>query len=396
MIKNQPNSMLWEPALRTTSINEYYFSQKLQQVARMQKEGNDVINLGIGNPDLPPAPEVIQALGLSAAQAMHHGYQSYRGTDALRIAFSEWYARIFSVQLDPFSEILPLMGSKEGIVHISLTFLNPGDRVLFPDPGYPAYAAAAGIAGAEAVAYPLSSANAWLPDLDAIAETNLHKVKIMWVNYPHMPSGARANQAFFAKLLAFGKKHNILICHDNPYGLISNPEPLSILFFDESKGAAIELNSLSKSHNMAGWRLGLVAGDAALLNEVLKVKSNMDSGMFRPVQDAAVKALSLGESWYDQQNFIYSKRRKVAESIAQVLGCSFESSQAGMFLWAEIPENYTDSEELTEIVLHNAHVFITPGKVFGKRGKTFIRISLCAPEERMQQAYERISNLNLR
>jgi LL-diaminopimelate aminotransferase len=382
-------------AARASEIQEYYFSKKLQEVARMRQAGADIINLGIGNPDLPPAPEVIDALGRSASLPHHHGYQSYRSSENLRSAFAKWYARDFDVKLNPATEILPLIGSKEGIVHVSLTFLNPGDIALVPNPGYPTYSSAAKLAGATPLSYNLKEENNWLPDFDELNKLVSDKVKILWINYPHMPSGARANHNFFHKIIAFARRHNILVCHDNPYGMILNPEPLSILSIRECKGVAIELNSLSKSHNMAGWRLGMAAGNENLINAMLKVKSNMDSGMFLPLQDAAVTALGLGSEWFENLNKIYTRRRKIAEDIARTLNCSFSSDQAGMFLWAKVPEMYSDAEILTEKLLQEAKVFFAPGHIFGNNGRKYLRISLCAPEDRMHEAANRISqNIN--
>jgi aspartate/methionine/tyrosine aminotransferase len=378
---------------RAAKIQEYYFSKKLQEVAQMRQAGKDIINLGIGNPDLPPAPRVVEALAQSAASPLHHGYQSYRSSDKLRSAFAKWYARDFGVTLQPANEILPLIGSKEGIVHISLTFLNPGDIALVPDPGYPTYSSAAHLAGAKPVKYSLKEENNWLPDFEELEKLANDKVKILWINYPHMPTGARANRTLFEKVIAFAKKHNILVCHDNPYAMILNPEPLSILSIPESKSIAIELNSLSKSHNMAGWRMGMAAGDEALINAMLRVKSNMDSGMFLPLQDAAVIALGLGSEWFEELNAIYTQRRAVAQEIASLLNCSFASGQSGMFLWAKVPDTFQDAEMLTEKLLHKAGVFFAPGHIFGSNGQKHLRISLCAPIERMQEALKRISEI---
>lgn len=378
---------------RASKIQEYYFSKKLQEIAHMRQAGADIINLGIGNPDLPPAPEVIEALAQTAANPLHHGYQSYRSSDALRTAFAKWYARDFGVALRPDTEILPLIGSKEGIVHLSLTFLNPGDIALVPNPGYPTYSSAAKLAGASPLAYSLKEENDWLPDFEELENSVSEKVKIMWLNYPHMPTGARANRGFFEQMTAFAKKNNILICHDNPYAMILNPAPLSILSVPESKGIALELNSLSKSHNMAGWRLGMAAGDEALINAMLRVKSNMDSGMFLPLQKAAIVALQLGSEWFDELNKSYTQRRVVAEEIAALLDCTFMSGQSGMFLWAKVSEAFDNAEILTEKVLVEAGVFFAPGHIFGSNGEKYFRISLCASTERMQEAAIRISKI---
>jgi LL-diaminopimelate aminotransferase len=384
------------PASRIESVNEYYFSQKLQQISVMRSEGVDVINLGIGSPDLPPAPEVIAALQTSALIPEHHGYQSYRGTDALRKAYSDWYKHNFEVDLNPSNEIIPLMGSKEGIMHISMAFLNPGDKVLIPDPGYPTYAAAARLTGAEPVFYDLNEDTGWIPDLFQIEKNGLNGVKMMWVNYPQMPSGAVCNKDFFERLIAFGKLHNILICNDNPYAFILNDHPMSLLSVNGSKEIAIELNSLSKSHNMAGWRMGMAATNAVFANHILKVKSNMDSGMFKPLQDAAVIALSLGSDWYKSVNKIYEQRRNIVWEIFDVLNCSICRNQAGLFVWAKIPDDYIDAEALSEMILMESGVFFTPGHVFGDNGKMYLRSSLCAPESRIKEALQRLKNINFK
>jgi len=377
-------------ASRSGLVNEYYFSSKLAQVARMRQEGAGIINLGIGSPDMAPAPEVTDELTQCASLITSHGYQGYRGIPALRKAFAEWYARYFSTILDPDTEILPLMGSKEGIMHISMAFIDPGDEVLVPDPGYPAYAAAATLAGGVVRKYDLTDENGWLPDMDAIEAAVNERVKIMWINYPHMPTGAGATRQLFEKLVIFSRKHRILLCSDNPYSFILNNDHLSILSIPGAAETALELNSLSKSHNMAGWRIGMLAGNKSYINTVLRIKSNMDSGMFLPLQAAAAVALALPDSWYAGLNEVYSRRRRYVEELMNELGCSFNSSQSGLFLWGRIPGRYRDAEEMTEELLHSRHLFVTPGSVFGENGRRYIRISLCADEEQLSMALGRV------
>lgn len=377
-------------ASRTGLVNEYYFSAKLAEIARMRQEGADVINLGIGSPDMAPAQEVTEELSRSAFVGRNHGYQGYRGILPLRQAFAVWYEKYFGVRLDPSCEILPLMGSKEGIMHISMAFLDPGDEVLVPDPGYPAYSAAALLAGGKVRTYDLREENGWLPDLSAIEARGVERVKIMWINYPHMPTGAKASRDAFEDLVEFALGHGILLCNDNPYSFILNSDHLSILSVQGARDVALELNSLSKSHNMAGWRIGMLACNSEFINSVLKVKSNMDSGMFQPLQAAAVVALGLPDSWYAGLNESYGRRRTVAAEIMSALGCTFSRNQSGLFLWGRIPECFGDAEEMTEELLHGSHLFITPGSVFGDNGRRFIRISLCADEELLERALGRI------
>jgi LL-diaminopimelate aminotransferase len=357
----------------------------------MRRNGADIINLGIGSPDLPPSPSVIGKLSASAALGGSHGYQSYNGIPALREAFAGWYARYFGVSLSPETEILPLAGSKEGIMHISMAFLDEGDEVLVPDPGYPTYASAARLAGGKVRTYPLEERNGWQPDLKQLEKTSLKKVKLMWVNYPHMPTGARGSRQLFESLIAFARRHRILLVNDNPYNFILNHEPLSLLSVEGSREVALELNSLSKSHNMAGWRIGMVAGDAEYLRAIVKVKSNMDSGMFLPMQLAAAEALQAPDSWYQSLNRVYEHRRELAAGILKRLECTFEVSQSGLFLWGRIPETYASGEELTETLLQQCHIFLTPGMVFGPAGEKYIRISLCADEELLRKALSRLS-----
>lgn len=377
-------------AARTELVSEYYFSTKLAEIARMRQQGIDVISLGIGSPDLPPAPNVIEALSMNASDSRNHGYQGYRGIARLRQAFADWYLNYFSVAFDAETEILPLIGSKEGIMHISMAFLNPGDEVLVPDPGYPAYSAAAKLAGGSVRTYDLTDENGWMPDIDAIEAAGTDKVKLMWINYPHMPTGTKATPELFERLVVFARKHNILLCNDNPYSFILNTVHLSLLSVPGARDVALELNSLSKSHNMAGWRIGMVAGNSTFINAVLRVKSNMDSGMFQPLQAAAAEALAAPDEWYAALNATYLRRRKKAAEIMNALGCKFNPAQSGLFLWGRIPEHYSDAIALTEELLHEKHLFITPGNVFGNNGERYIRISLCSPEEVLQAALERV------
>ncbi len=382
-----------KPANRVSQVKEYYFSVKLKEIASMISEGKPVINLGIGNPDQPPSQEVLQTLCNSAGRTDSHGYQGYIGIPELRKAFATWYQRSYSVTLDKDSEILPLMGSKEGIMHISMAFLNPGDEVLVPNPGYPTYAAVTQLVEAKERTYNLLEENNWQPDLNALEKEDLTKVKLMWVNYPNMPTGAKASTDFFEKLIAFGKHNNILICNDNPYSFILNKDPQSILSLPGAKDICIELNSLSKSHNMAGWRVGMAASNAKFISYILRIKSNMDSGMFRPVQEAAAKALLLENKWYEEVNRIYQQRKELVLEIMKTLGCTWQEDQVGMFIWAKIPEHYTSSRELSDNILYNANVFITPGFIFGNQGDNYIRISLCTSEEKLKESLNRIRNI---
>jgi LL-diaminopimelate aminotransferase len=377
-------------ANRADSVTEYYFSHKLREIEQMRKEGIDVINLGIGSPDLAPSAKTIEALVRSSYEQGNHGYQSYKGIPELRTGFSNWYARHFGVKLDPEREILPLMGSKEGIMHITMAFVNPGDEVLIPDPGYPTYGSVTSLVGGYARPYALTEENDWLPDLDRLEKEGVDRVKLMWINYPHMPTGAKANPEFFKKLAAFGIRNRILICNDNPYSFILNDQKLSLLAAEEAKTVCLELNSLSKSQNMAGWRIGMLAGHEEYIHTVLKVKSNMDSGMFRPLQLAAAEALSAQDEWYEEMNRIYRERQVVAAEIMNFLDCTVRSNQAGMFLWGSIPEKYANAVELSDQLLYQANVFVTPGIVFGNNGQNHIRISLCSSLELLLNAKERI------
>jgi aspartate/methionine/tyrosine aminotransferase len=382
-----------KPSKRTELVQEYYFSHKLRQIAEMRESGLDIINLGIGSPDLPPAAVVIEKLSESAKLPTIHGYQSYNGIPALRNAFAEWYGKYFHVTLNPANEILPLIGSKEGIMHISMAFVNEGDEVLVPNPGYPTYTSVSKLTGGNVRFYNLTEKQNWYPDLRELENSDLSKIKIMWVNYPHMPTGTKGSKKLFEYLVDFAHKHSILLVNDNPYSFILNDEHLSILSVDGAKEVALELNSMSKSHNMAGWRIGMVAGHAEYIQSIVKVKSNMDSGMFQPMQLAAVEALRSNDEWYVENNKIYGQRRKLVEDIMHKLNCTFDASQSGLFVWGKIPANYKSGEELTEEILHKAHVFITPGMVFGDQGNEFIRISLCANEQMLNKAIERLSGI---
>ena len=387
---NSGDAKAIRPADRVSTVEEYYFSRKLREVAAMNAAGADVISLGVGGPDRPPHDSVIDVLKREASRPDTHGYQPYVGLPELRQAFADWYGRIYGVMLDPKNEIQPLIGSKEGILHISMAFVNPGDVVLLPNPGYPTYTSVSRLVGADIRYYDLTEANGWMPDFDALERLPLDRAKIMWVNYPHMPTGARASMALFERLVDFGRRHGILIVNDNPYSFILNDKPLSILAVDGAKDVCIEMNSLSKSHNMAGWRIAMLASNDRFVNWVLRVKSNVDSGQFRPMMSAAVEALSAGDDWFEELNGEYARRRKVAERIMTALDCTFDPRQSGLFLWGRIPEGYPDVESLTEPVLHDARVFITPGFIFGSNGARYIRISLCATLPRMEEALERI------
>jgi LL-diaminopimelate aminotransferase len=380
-----------KPADRTNSVREYYFSQKLKQIDQMRKSGADVINLGIGSPDQPPSANTVESLYREALKPNGHGYQSYTGIPALRNAFAVWYKTYFNVILDPESEILPLMGSKEGIMHISMAFVNPGDDVLVPNPGYPTYSSVTKLVGGNIKYYDLSGITGWFPDILKLEESDLEKVKIMWINYPHMPSGTKGSYRLFEQLTAFALKHDILLCNDNPYSFILNKEYLSLLAVDGAREIAIELNSLSKSHNMAGWRVGMAAGHKEYISSILKVKSNMDSGMFRAMQAAAAEALSNPPEWYDEVNTHYLSRRKIVEGIMDILGCRYDKSQVGLFVWGRIPDNIQDCESFVEDVLTKVNVFLTPGFIFGSNGERYIRISLCADEVTLAEAKNRIT-----
>ena len=381
---------MMEPASRIQHIEEYYFSKKLREIESLRNKGAEIINAGIGSPDLHPHESVVTALNHALLEPNAHQYQSYKGIPEFRKAISTWYKNQFTVTLDPEKEILPLIGSKEGIMHISLAFLNKGDQVLVPNPGYPTYASASKIVEADIIHYDLSLETNWLPNLASIEKNNLSKVKIMWINYPHMPTGANATLEDLEKIAAFGKKHDILICHDNPYSFILNPNPISLLKANEYESHVLELNSLSKSHNMAGWRLGMVAGNEDIIKSILKVKSNMDSGMFYGTQKAAVKALSLGNDWYNDLNKTYKARRKLAWEIFDMLNLDFDKSSSGLFVWGRIPSSNSCDLAFTDKLLHEHGVFITPGSIFGSNGKGYVRMSLCLNENTLNTILNRI------
>ena len=397
-----------KPAKRTESVQEYYFSRKLKDIAAMNAErtaaGREpVINLGIGSPDGMPPAEAVAALCESAVQPGNHAYQSYVGLPELRAAFAEWYARWYGVELDPAKEIQPLVGSKEAILLISLAFLDKGDKVLVPDPGYPTYSSASKLVEAEIVRYDLKAENGWQPDFEVLEQMDLEGVKIMWTNYPNMPTGAPATEELYAKLVDFGKRHGILICNDNPYSFILNDRPISILAQPGAKECCLELNSLSKAHNMAGWRVGMVAAEAEVISQILKVKSQMDSGMFKPLQLAAVEALKQGPEWFEQLNAEYSRRRVLAGEIFDILGVEYDRNSTGMFLWGKITDacrfdraegtEKSLGEHLADKVLYEAGVFITPGFIFGKNGEDYVRISLCAKPEVLKKAADLIRQI---
>ena len=401
--------MIIRPAKRTESVQEYYFSRKLKEIDRMNAErdaaGEErIINLGIGAPDGMPPAAAIDALKESASQPGNHAYQSYIGIPQLRKAFADWYARYYGVSLDPGKEIQPLVGSKEGILLVSLAFLNPGDKVLVPDPGYPTYSSATALTEAELVPYDLKADNGWQPDFDALEKMDLDGVKIMWTNYPNMPTGASATMELYEKLADFGRRHGILICNDNPYSFILNDHPLSILAVPGAKDCCLELNSLSKAHNMSGWRIGMVAADAEIISQILKVKSQMDSGMFKPLQMAAVAALAQGPEWFRSLNEEYRRRRVLAGRIFDIIGAEYDHESSGMFLWGRIssgnrllnasagPE-VSLGEQVSDRILYGAGVFITPGFIFGRNGRDYIRISLCAKPEVLERSAEKISDL---
>jgi aspartate/methionine/tyrosine aminotransferase len=374
---------------RVAQVGEYYFSKKLKEVNKLVAEGKPIINMGIGSPDLPPHPTVVEALYKTASLSKSHGYQNYQGIPALRKAFAEFSSKFYQVSLLPQEEILPLIGSKEGIMHVSMTFLNEGDEVLIPDPGYPTYTSVTKLLGASPVYYSLNAKNHWNPDFEELEKWDLSKVKIMWVNYPHMPTGAKADLNLFQKLINFGKKHDIIIAHDNPYSFILENNPKSIFQIEGSKDIALELNSLSKTSNMAGWRVGMLAGKAEWIQAISKVKSNMDSGMFLGIQEGAIAALALEEEWYQQLNQIYSERRKLIWDLVAKLGMTCEKDTAGMFVWAKLPEGLS-SGHFVDSLLYNHHIFVTPGHVFGKEGEGYVRFSLCVHEKAIQEAINRI------
>ena len=375
-------------AHRLNNVQEYYFSKKLREVRQLVAEGKPIINMGIGSPDLVPDATVIQAMMKGMNDAKAHEYQSYQGLPELRQGMADFYTKQFGVTLNPNTEILPLMGSKEGIMHISLAFLNEGDEVLIPNPGYPTYASVTELVQAKAVSYDLTATTNWQPDFEALEQMDLTKVKLMWVSYPHMPTGANGTLELFEKLIAFGRKHQILIVNDNPYSFVLNDKPLSILQIKGAKDVALELNSLSKTYNMAGWRVGMILGNANLVDAVLKVKSNMDSGMFYGIQKGAVEALKLGSDWFRKQNEVYHKRRQLLFKLAEKLECTFDKNSVGMFVWAKLPEGIS-AETFIDKVLLDKHIFITPGSIFGSNGEGYIRFSLCVSAAKIQEAIDR-------
>ncbi len=382
-----------EVAKRLQHTEEYYFSKKLREIEALNQTGKPVINLGIGSPDLPPHPSVVETLNEYASLPNTHAYQNYKGILPLRQAIADWYDRYYGVLLDPNTNVLPLIGSKEGIVHICMTYLEEGDEALLPNPGYPAYAAAVRLSGARGIPYTLSSKNNWLPDLDALAKRDLSKVKIMWLNYPHMPTGADASVAFFKDIVGFAKQYDILLCHDNPYSFILNDHPKSLLATEGAIDVAVELNSLSKSANMAGWRIGMLVGAEKRINDVIRFKSNMDSGMFLPTQMAAAKALSLGPAWYESLNAVYRARREKVYQLLDTLACTYDRQQVGLFVWASIPLSHADGYAFSDQILKSSRVFITPGGIFGDAGSNYIRVSLCATEAVLDEALERINSV---
>jgi len=383
-----------KPAKRLELVSEYYFSRKLKEVAKLNAEGKDIVSLAIGSPDMPPSKATVDKLCEVARMDNTHGYQPTIGTPELRNAMAGFYKRWYGVKLDPNTEIQPLIGSKEGILHITLAFVNPGEQVLVPNPGYPTYTSLSKLLGAEVVNYNLNADNGWQPDFEELENMDLSKVKIMWTNYPNMPTGANAQVETYRKLVDFAKKHSVLIVNDNPYSFILNDKPISLLQVEGAKDCCIELNSMSKSHNMPGWRVGMIAANKQFVQWILKVKSNIDSGTFRGLQLAAAEAYNNDAEWHHQANIVtYRRRRNLAEEIMKILGCTFDKEQVGMFLWGKIPEKYTDAEELTEKVLNEARVFITPGFIFGSNGSRYIRISLCAKDDKIKEAVERIKNL---
>lgn len=388
--------MIIAPAHKLDHIQEYYFSRKLKEVRQMLAEGKPVLNLGIGNPDQAPHSSVIEALQRSAAAISNHGYQSYTGIPELRSAMADWYMSTYSVALNPETEILPLLGSKEGITHINQAFLNPGDKVLIPNPGYPTYESAARLAGAIPVSYDLDPSNGWAPDWSSVSEEDLKAAKLLWVNYPNMPTGAAGSEAIFQDIISMAHQYKMLVVNDNPYSLVlPKGQPVSMLQLEGAKEVVLELNSLSKSHNLAGARVGMVVGHPDYINTVLKVKSNVDSGMYLPIQHAAIAALRLPDSWHLERNEVYASRRALTLAIMDALDCTYSEDQVGMFIWAAIPARYADVEALTEKILKEANVFITPGFIFGTKGARYIRISLCSPESVLKEALRRIKALEL-
>ena len=390
-VEHSQNQFTVAPADRLGLVSEYYFSRKLKEVARRNAEGEDIISLAIGSPDMPPSPETIDTLCREAQKADVHGYQPTVGIPQLREAMADWYKRWYGVELNPQTEIQPLIGSKEGILHVTLALANVGDKVLVPNPGYPTYTSLTKLLGCQVVNYDLNEANDYQPDFAQLEQMDLSGVKLMWTNYPNMPTGANAQMKTYEQLVRFAKTHSIVVVNDNPYSFILNEKPISLLQVDGAKDCCIEFNSMSKSHNMPGWRVGMLATTSQFVQWILKVKSNIDSGTFRPLQLAAAQAYRNSADWHRQANIsLYRERRNIAKQIMTTLGCTFNPHQVGMFLWGRIPNSYQDCEQLTERVLNEAHVFITPGFIFGSNGQRYVRISLCAKKEKMQAALERI------
>ena len=383
-----------QKADRLSNVKEYYFSKKLREVTALRKEGKEIINMAIGSPDLPPPDTVIKALNKTANAKGAHQYQSYQGIPELREAFANFYLKHYHVSLNPNQEILPLMGSKEGIMHISMAFLNKGDSVLIPDPGYPSYASVSNLMQGKIISYNLNASNNWLPDYKEIEKQDLTSVKIMWLNYPHMPTGTNATKEHFKEAVAFAKKHDIMLVNDNPYSFILNDNPLSLLKTEGARDVAIELNSLSKTFNMAGWRVGMVAGKSEIIKSILQVKSNMDSGMFLGIQKGAVEALNCSEEWFKELNKTYTKRRKIVLEIFDILGCSYNKESAGLFVWAKLPKGRS-AIEFTDQLLKEKDVFMTPGSIFGKNGKDYIRASLCVSEADLNTVLQRLTSLKI-
>ena len=384
-----------KPASRLDAVQEYYFSRKLKEVARLNAEGQDIISLAIGSPDLPPSPQTIDKLCEVAHDPSAHGYQPTMGTMELRKAMADFYHRWYGVEVDAASEVQPLIGSKEGILHITLAFVNPGDEVLVPNPGYPTYTSLSKILGAKVVNYNLDEDNGWQPDFEELEHRDLSRVKLMWTNYPNMPTGGDARMETYRKLVDFARRHDIVVVNDNPYSFILNEHPLSLLQVEGAKDCCIELNSMSKGYNMPGWRVGMCVSNPQFISWILKIKSNIDSGTFRGLQLAAAEALTTNtEEWHREYNInVYRRRREIDERIMQALGCTYDDGQVGMFLWGKIADKYANAEQLTERVLHEAWVFITPGFIFGSNGERYVRISLCAQDDKMQEALRRIGGL---
>jgi len=386
--------MRFKVAHRISDVKEYYFSKKLREVKSLDSEELPMINLGIGSPDLAPDPLVVQQLNNTSVKASNHGYQAYKGIQSLREAFAQWYQNQYEVQLDANKEILPLIGSKEGIFHISMAYLNEGDEVLVPNPGYPAYSSAAKLAGAKVVHFDLDGHNSWAPNIGDIESKITAKTKICWINYPNMPTGGKPMKGMLAKLIALCERHNIILCHDNPYSLILTDERFSIFQIDNARNNCIELNSLSKAYNMAGWRVGVVSGNEEFLEAIIKVKSNIDSGMFKGIQEAAIAALNLEDKWQEDLNRIYKQRRTLVFELMDLLECQYEKEVSGLFVWGKIPDKVASLEAFIDKILYECHVFITPGMIFGTNGNRHVRISLCAPENKIREAINRIKAYN--